>query len=92
MNTFSNSLTLPRRPTSDEARRAALRAAVARAAKAVWGSLGMARLPSARPAGRDPVREAGELRDLARSLASTDPRFAADLMAAADRHEVQHGV
>jgi hypothetical protein len=27
---------------------------------------------------------------LARQYATTDPGFAADLMAAADRHEVQH--
>ena len=91
MNTFSNSLTLPRRPTSDEARRAALRAAVVRAAKAVWGSLGISGPTSSELVVRNPVREAADVRDMARGLAATDPRFAADLIAAADRHEVQHG-
>jgi hypothetical protein len=34
--------------------------------------------------------EAARVRELARQYATTDPGFAADLMAAADRHEVQH--
>ena len=36
---------------------------------------------------RDPVREAAEVRTLAQSIRGHDPRFAADLFAAADRHE-----
>ena len=40
-----------------------------------------------KPATRDPVREAAEVRTLAESVRSHDPRFAADLFAAADRHE-----
>ena len=39
------------------------------------------------PPPRDPVREAAEVRTLAESIRSHDPRFAADLFAAADRHE-----
>jgi hypothetical protein len=35
--------------------------------------------------------EAARVRAMARRHASTDPGFAADLMAAADRHEAQHG-
>jgi hypothetical protein len=34
------------------------------------------------------VEEANELRDLASTYLRTDPGFAADLMAAADRHEL----
>jgi hypothetical protein len=34
--------------------------------------------------------EAARVRAMARRHASTDPGFAADLMAAADRHEAQH--
>ncbi len=34
------------------------------------------------------VEEANELREFAFPLLRTDPRFAADLMAAADRHEL----
>ncbi len=36
---------------------------------------------------RDPVHEAGEVRRMADSIRASDPRFAADLYAAADRHE-----
>jgi hypothetical protein len=36
-----------------------------------------------------PAEEAEEVRALARSVASTDPGFASDLFAAADRHEAQ---
>lgn len=35
----------------------------------------------------DRVREAAEVRAWAATVARTDPRFAADLFAAADRHE-----
>ena len=45
--------------------------------------------PSARAAAkpRDPAREAAEVRALADSVRRTDRGFAADLYAAADRHE-----
>jgi hypothetical protein len=46
--------------------------------------------PTPRPPGRDPVREAAAVRALADSIRQTDPRFAADLCAAADRHEQLH--
>jgi hypothetical protein len=36
---------------------------------------------------RDRVQEAAEVRTLAASVRQTDPRFAADLFAAADHHE-----
>lgn len=42
-----------------------------------------------KPVPRDPVREAAEVRTLAQSIRGHDPRFAADLFAAADRHEAQ---
>ena len=41
-------------------------------------------VPAARP---DPIREAGEVRRMADAIRFSDPRFAADLYAAADRHE-----
>lgn len=37
---------------------------------------------------RDAVREAAAVREMADSIRPTDPRFAADLYAAADRHEL----
>ena len=42
------------------------------------------------PPVRDPVREAAEVREMADSIRGSDPRFAADLYAAADRHERLH--
>jgi hypothetical protein len=36
----------------------------------------------------DRIREAAAVRDYAQRFASEDPRFAADLLAAADRHEL----
>ena len=36
------------------------------------------------------AREAQEVRDMARTFARTQPGFAADLSAAADRHELTH--
>ena len=50
---------------------------------------GVTWLPAApaRPAPRDRAREAASVRTLADSYQRTDPRFAADLYAAADRHE-----
>lgn len=43
--------------------------------------------PVAKPLARDGVREACKVRALAEKVRATDPRFAADLFAAADRHE-----
>lgn len=42
-----------------------------------------------KPAAGDREREAAEVRAWAMTLQRTDPRFAADLFAAADRHEAQ---
>lgn len=41
-----------------------------------------------RQARTDRIREAAAVRDYAQRFASEDPRFAADLLAAADRHEL----
>lgn len=40
---------------------------------------------------RDPIREAAAVRTMADSISASDPRFAADLYAAADRHEMLYG-
>ena len=40
---------------------------------------------------RNPVQEAQAVRELALQYRRVDPRFAADLLAAADRHERLHG-
>ena len=58
----------------------------------VWLKAALRRLmtTSAKPpAPRDPVREAAEVRAWAETVRRTDPRFADDLFAAADRHETQ---
>jgi len=47
---------------------------------------------NAPPRARTPGQEAQEVRELAWSYRQTDPGFAADLAAAADRHEQLHGV
>jgi hypothetical protein len=55
-----------------------------------WLKATLVRLVSATakpPPPRDRVREAAELRTWAAHVQHTDPRFAADLFAAADRHE-----
>ena len=52
---------------------------------AVWQ--GAARLFSTAPRSLTRAEEAAEVREMARHLAATDPGFAADLLAAADRHE-----
>jgi hypothetical protein len=49
------------------------------------GDLAEQRAESRSVAGR--VREASEVRTYAQSVMAQDPRFAADLLAAADRHE-----
>lgn len=57
-----------------------------------WLRAAVARLmpgPAAAPPARDPTREAAKLRTWAACVQRTDPRFAADLFAAADRHETQ---
>lgn len=41
---------------------------------------------------KSPAQEAQEVRDMACECQRTDPRFAAELFAAADRHERLHGV
>lgn len=48
---------------------------------------GVAGLFSVRQRSATRAEEAAEVREMARHLASSDPGFAADLMAAADRHE-----
>ena len=58
----------------------------------VWLKAALQRLMAGTPkipAPRDPVREAAEVRAMAESVRGHDPRFAADLFAAADRHEAQ---
>lgn len=60
----------------------------------LWGWIRNAVRAPASPAAalvRDPVREANEVRAMANTLRSSDPRFAADLYAAADRHECLYG-
>ena len=47
---------------------------------------------SAKPRGKSPAQEAQDVRELAWSYRETDPGFAADLAAAADRHEQLHGM
>lgn len=48
---------------------------------------GIARLFVATPRALTRAEEAAEVREMARHLAVSDPGFAADLLAAADRHE-----
>jgi hypothetical protein len=65
----------------------------ARAAVAVWSALSRWRADKplqVRSAVVEAAVEAARVRALARRHAHTDPGFAADLMAAADRHEAQH--
>lgn len=47
--------------------------------------------PRPAPAGH-PRQEAAQVRELAQQYLKMDPRFAADLFAAADRHERLHGI
>jgi hypothetical protein len=64
-----------------------LLAALGAAVPATLGSLlGRDRSPSTNPADKATI-EAQAVREMARSYAKTDPSFAADLYAAADRHE-----
>jgi hypothetical protein len=52
----------------------------------LWLALGSPARPAS-AARRTRLEEASEVRDLARRVEAGDPRFAADLFAAADRHE-----
>ena len=55
-------------------------------------SLQAARAPApALSAADKAAREAQEVREMARTFARSQPGFAADLSAAADRHELTHG-
>jgi uncharacterized protein HemY len=74
------SLRLAAGPATTTPRGARLGAAMAR----LWLALGGTK-PA--PAARSRVEEAAEVRALARQVQRIDPRFAADLYAAADRHE-----
>jgi hypothetical protein len=58
---------------------------------ALWRSIARLgqRVP---PAPHTPAQQAQEVREMAVLQMRTDPRFAADLFAAADRHERLHGV
>ncbi len=71
-------------------------AGVRRAGSALWRELeamGQARaqrelqLLARRSEGLDPVRQAAAVREFASGQVEVDPRFAAELFAAADRHE-----
>ena len=53
--------------------------------KAAWLQIGPASAKA--PPTRDRVREAAKLRTWATDVQRSDPRFAEDLFAAADRHE-----
>ena len=67
-------------PSQGLPRAASLRAVVAHAWRRSW--------PKAPP--KTPVQEAAELRAMAWALPPGEARFAADLLAAADRHERIH--
>ncbi|MCB1998040.1 MAG: hypothetical protein H6933_18470 [Burkholderiaceae bacterium] len=58
----------------------------ARWAAALWHAV--ASFLGAAPKALSRAQEAAEVREMARHLQATDPGFAADLYAAADRHEV----
>jgi hypothetical protein len=52
---------------------------------AAWN--GVAGLFASAPRAMTPAEEAAEVREMARHMQHSDPGFASDLMAAADRHE-----
>lgn len=58
----------------------------ARWAASLWTAVSAAL--GAAPKALSRAQEAAEVREMARRLQATDPGFAADLYAAADRHEV----
>lgn len=70
----------------------------ARIAAAIFLALGRMLAPPRRPTtvsvtatATSAVKEAQEVRELALEYQQKDPRFAAELLAAADRHERLHG-
>lgn len=65
---------------------AALFLAAGRAVQALFSA------PAPAAARSNPADEAHAVREMALHYQQVDPRFAADLMAAADRHERQHGI
>ncbi|MBX3621722.1 MAG: hypothetical protein KF891_17260 [Rhizobacter sp.] len=57
-----------------------------------WAASALAALiPAGTPAPRYPFREAARVRAMAHRFEGTDPRFASELYAAADRHEMLYG-
>lgn len=50
------------------------------------------RTSAASPKALTPFQEAEQLRAMANTYVESDPGFAQDLYAAADRHEIEHGV
>ncbi len=66
------------------------------AVESLWSGITRTRVRPAAAAAQPPtheqaLREAGRVRAMARRYASSDPGFAADLLAAAARHEQLHG-
>ena len=53
-----------------------------------WAAALINALPSGTQAPRYPTREAARVRALAHRIEGSDPRLAADMYAAADRHEM----
>lgn len=56
-----------------------------------WAAALIAKIPSGTEAPRYPSRDAARVRALAHRYEDTDPRFASELYAAADRHEMLYG-
>ena len=52
-----------------------------------WAAKLVKALPEGTPAARYPAREAARVRAMAHRYEGSDPRFASELYAAADRHE-----
>ena len=76
------------RVAPDNPRGARVAAAVVIALWRLFAGLGRKAAPPARTA----TQEAQDVRELALTHQTSDPRFAAELFAAADRHERLHGV
>lgn len=55
-----------------------------------WVAALIEALPQSKRAARHPQQEAARVRALAHSIETKDPRFASELFAAADRHELAH--
>lgn len=62
----------------------------ARAGEFVAAAIGLFVQPR-KPVSRYPAREAARVRALAHRYEAADPRFASELYAAADRHEMLYG-